>query len=268
MKLCISNIAWSPAQDLSALELLASLGVTNLELAPTRWWPDLSVVLPCEIEGVRKQWRPFGIKPVCFQSVLFGRPELCVFGGKSSGDCLRYLQAVIHLASQMEVSVVVFGSPRNRVRGSLAAGEAQERAISFFRSVGMVAADCGVRFCFEPNPSQYGTDFGCTTEESVALVEAVDSPGFWLNIDAGAIALNGEDASAVVHRTRNRIGHVHISEPYLVDFSNPVGPHNNLGSALLEIGYTGYVSLEMRARQDYLATVRQAIAFAKSVYRC
>lgn len=268
MKLCTSNIAWEPEQDSEALELLGKLGVAHLELAPTRWWRDLSKVESDEIFQIQGSWNRCGLTAVCLQAVLFGRSELSIFDEDSREACLSYLQAVIQLASRMGVSAIVFGAPGNRIRGFRSVERALAEVIPFFRLIGRTAMECGVRFCFEPNPVQYGGDFGCTVDESLDLVERVASPGFWLNLDSGAIALNREDPLRVVERARGRIGHVHISEPWLRGFSRPTGPHSELAKALEKVGYDGFVSIEMRVPQEGLAGVGEAVAFVRSIYSC
>lgn len=268
MKLCVSNIAWQPEKDREASELLASLGIARLELAPTRWWPDLSKVQSDEISRVQSVWMRYGITAVCFQAILFGKPELSIFDESSRESCLIYLQAVIRLASRMGVSSVILGAPKNRIRGFRSLDQAMEEAVSFFRLIGKFAEECRVRFCFEPNPVQYGGDFGCTTEESLDLVERVASPGFWLNLDSGAITVNRENPSEVVARAVGRIGHVHISEPGLGGFSGPSDSHAELAKALEKVGYDGVVSIEMRASQEGLRGVGKAVAFARLIYPC
>ena len=268
MRLCVSNIAWKAEQEPEALELLLSLGVNCLEVAPTRWWPDLSSVDSEQILRVQEQWSKLGFTAVGFQAILFGRPDWSIFDDLTRDASLRYLQAVISLGFRMGISAIVFGAPKNRVRGSRSHEQAHEEAVSFFRVIGQTAFECGIRFCFEPNPVSYGGDFGCTMEESMTLVEGVDSPGFWLNLDSGAIALNGENPHEVVERARGRIGHVHISEPWLAGFSRPTAPHRELASALERVGYDGIVSVEMRASENGLDGVRQAVEFVKSVYPC
>ena len=268
MNLCVSNIAWSPAQDEAALEQLASLGVKYIELAPTRWWPDLSRVTDDQISSVQTQWSRSGLRAVAFQAVLFGQPQLSIFQDSTRAACLEYLKAVTDLAARMGVTAIVFGSPKNRLRGSRTSGEVLPEAVAFFQTLGQHAAERNVRFCFEPNPAEYGADFGCTLLESTDLVDAVNSPGIWLNVDAGAIRINQEDPTVVISRASGRIGHFHISEPFLGDFTEPKGDHHSLAKMLQQVGYDGIISIEMKAQPTGMAAVVEAVRYARSVYLC
>lgn len=268
MTLSVSNIAWTTAQDEAALHLLASLGVRHLELAPTRWWPDLSEVGDGQVARARVVWERFGFKVVAFQSLLFGQPSLNVFEPSAREACRRYLEAVIDLAGRMGVSTLVFGSPKNRMRGILSDTEAFAVAVPFFQAVACRAEAARVRFCFEPNPAAYGADFGCTVQESLSLIEAVDRPAFCLNLDTGALAVNGEDPEESVTLARGRIGHVHASEPLLAAFGTPRADHPRVSQALQDVGYDGVVSIEMRSSAAGLDALAEAVAFVRTVYPC
>ena len=268
MTLSVSNIAWTTAQDEAALNLLASLGVRHLELAPTRWWPDLSEVGDERVAQARVVWERFGFRVVAFQSLLFGQPSLTLFQPSAREACRRYLEAVIDLAGRMGVSALVFGSPKNRLRGALSDSEAAAVAVPFFQAVARHAEAAQVRFCFEPNPAAYGTDFGRTVKESLSLIEAVDSPAFCLNLDTGALAVNGEDARESVIRARGRIGHVHASEPVLGSFGTPRADHLRVSQALQDVGYDGVVSIEMRSSTAGLEALAEAVTFVRTVYPC
>lgn len=268
MQLCVSNIAWTEAEDETALALIAGAGVTHLEIAPTRWWPDLSKVTDDQIEAVSSRWTRHGLRLAAFQAVLFGKPELSVFQEATRDVCLEYLRRVVDLAHRMGAGAIVFGSPKNRLRGNRSIEEVHEQAVPFFRKLGEHASAQGVRFCFEPNPTQYGADFGCTMMESAALVADINSPGVWLNVDAGAITLNAEPASKAIALATGRIGHFHVSEPFLGSFAESRGDHRGLACALKKVGYDGVVSIEMKTQERGLAAVQEAVEFARRNYLC
>ena len=268
MKLCVSNIAWNVDEDFAALVLLRSMGVYGLELAPTRWWPDLTQVSNQQATQKRSELGLYGLKATAFQAVLFGHPHLSIFDPLTRNTCRDYLTHVIHLAERMDVSTIVFGSPKNRRRGELSHVQAVVSAVEFFGELSHRAESAGVRICFEPNPAAYGADFGCTVRDSMGIIEAVDSEAFLLNLDLGSVAMNGEDAGDVIRRAGSRIGHVHISEPNMSGFPNPMGPHRDAAEALLSVGYQGNISLEFKRQITGLDAVVDAVNFARLVYRC
>lgn len=268
MELCISNIAWAPNADDRAYSLLAENRVKLIELAPTRWWPDLASVSDREVDQCRLKLAAHELQPVAFQAVLFGRPDLAVFGPDGGRACGVYLEAVIDLAARLGTSTIVFGSPKNRLRGPLSRAQAMVAATSFFRRIGDVAAARDVRFCFEPNPASYGADFGCSFSEGVELVDAVDSPGFWINVDAGALTLNDEDAAASIALASSKVGHFHMSEPFLAGYQSPRGDHSAIAEALRIAGYDGVISIEMKPQPTGWSVIEDAFEFARHHYPC
>lgn len=268
MKLCVSNIAWNPADDVAAHELLHNAGVTLIELAPTRTWPDLASVTTEQAKTLHASLAHDGLQPAAFQALLFGRGNLQLFNPATRDASLTYLKRVVKLAAQLGAAALVFGSPKNRLRGDLPPAEAFAQAADFFRALGAHAAALGVRVCIEPNPRDYGCDFVTTVAEAAALVRAVDSPGFRLHGDAGELTMNREDIEAVLGEHGGLLGHFHISEPFLGAFGAPLGDHRRIARALVACGYDGPLSIEMKAQFDGLAAVAQAVRYARENYPC
>jgi sugar phosphate isomerase/epimerase len=266
MSLAMSNIAWPAHQDVMAYDLLQTKGVRGLEIAPTRIWPDLSVAHGPSAKALLSQLKGHGLTPIGFQALLFGRPDLDIFSPTSSEQCLAYLGRVLGLAASLDARALVFGSPKNRRRGTLGNDEAFELATCFFRALGDMAVARGLFVCLEPNPKEYGCDFICTVEEGARLVREVNSPGFKLHFDTGGMALNGEDAAAAIGQHIELAVSFHVSEPFLGGFAEPKADHARAASALRAANYTGTVSIEMKALDDNLASVAGAIDYVRRVY--
>ncbi|MBE7493437.1 MAG: sugar phosphate isomerase/epimerase [Verrucomicrobiaceae bacterium] len=241
MKSAVSNIAWDVDEDAAAL---ARLETAAIEAAPTRWWPDLMKV-------TREEALARADKVCGFQALLFGRPELQVFGPDQGRACLDYLARVCDVASWCGARTLVFGSPRNRIRGT----HDRQQGTAFFRELGNIAAERGVVICVEANPAVYGGDYLLTSREVAELVAEVDSPGVRMNLDTGELTTNGGDVAAILREVMPLVTHVHVSEPFLA----PLNPANPVHEATAEAlrGYQGFVSLEMKAPEGGLPVVEQ-----------
>jgi D-psicose/D-tagatose/L-ribulose 3-epimerase len=264
MKLAVSQIAWTPAENDAAHTLMRSKGIELIELVPSRKWPDPRL----ESNGASERWRleleQQGLRPVALQALLFGRPELKVFESDTARPCIDYLKAIIRLAAGLGPVALVFGSPRNRFRGNLPLDEARRRAISFFSELGEYSARHGVKLCLEPNPPAYGCDFLTTAREVMSFVRETKTPGLFLQLDVGALSMNGEDPSTIVSDAGKLIGHTHASEPHLAPFGQPVGPHAAVARALKNVGYDGAVSLEMKS--NGLEALETAVDYLAEIY--
>jgi D-psicose/D-tagatose/L-ribulose 3-epimerase len=247
MQLAASNIAWDPADDDVVAKILCERGFKGVEIAPSKRWESPTEATKEQVTEYRDQWSKRGLEVVAMQALLFGRPDLKLFGPSTVREALReYLEALIEIAHGLGARALVFGSPKNRKRGRLPLNEATPIAAEFFRQVGSIAASRGCVLCIEPNPAAYDCDFITTTAEAVALCAMIDSPGVMVNGDAGTIALNAEDPLATIPGAAQSFGHFHASEPFLGEVGE--GSVQQLcATALKDCGYTGWVSVEMRA---------------------
>jgi sugar phosphate isomerase/epimerase len=263
MNLAMSSIAWDPPDDDAAARILREHGFQGVELAPTKIFPRPDAASDAEVAACREAWSRRGLRIVALQALLFGHPDLTVFS-EARPRTLDYLTGVAGLGARLGAGALVFGSPRNRARGSLPEAVAWRAAVEFFRALGTAAAQAGTCICIEPNPTHYGADFITTSEQALRLVEEVRSPGFGLHLDAACALLAGEDFPARLRKSAHVLRHVHVSEPDLA----PVRPGGTLdlpsiGAALRDIGYSGWVSVEMKPAG--LDAVRAAAQFVGSL---
>jgi D-psicose/D-tagatose/L-ribulose 3-epimerase len=247
MKLAASNIAWQPAEDDEIAGILRARGFTGIEIAPSKRWSSPFDATTKEVEAYRDSWDRRGLPIVAMQSLLFGRPDLQLFGLPAVRASLRdYLVTLIDIAGGLGARALVFGSPRNRTRGLMPLDEATGIAVDFFREIGAAAASRGCLICLEPCPPAYDCDFINTTHDAVALCERIAHPGVRVNGDASTIALNGEDAPTAISAAAPWLGHFHASEPSLVEVSD--GPVQRACATALGLqAYEHWVSIEMRA---------------------
>lgn len=269
MKLAVSNIAWQPAEDEVVAATMREFGVAGVEIAPTKLWADPLKVDDGEIRAVRRFWESRGIRIVALQALLFGRPDLVIFGSSDKRvETKRYLAEIIALGRKLGAEVLVFGSPRSRRVGDLPPSAIDAIAVEFFAALARVAHTHEVVFCIEPNPAVYGCDFITTSTEGAALVHKVSHPGFGLHLDAAAMTLSGEDIGAALHGTLGVVQHFHISEPNLAPIGGGPVLHELFAGALKREGYRRWVSIEMKAqrRGDNAGAVATALSRARAAY--
>lgn len=270
MKLAVSSIAWTNQEDPEIALLLQKLGVKYIEIAPTKLWDDPTQALPSEIEKYVKFWRAYGIEIVAFQSMLFNRPDLKIFGGHQNRlETLKYLKGFIRLAGNMGAGKMVFGSPKNRQCGSLANNNVAQIAQDFFNELGNTGQKNQVCFCIEPNPTDYGCDFITNAHEGIDLVRTVNNEGFGLHLDIAGMTLAKDKIRDSIINSKNHLRHFHISSPFLdqVEAREDVH-HEEAAIALRTINYSGYVSIEMRPVEVGKNAVRveKAVKFAQKTY--
>jgi D-psicose/D-tagatose/L-ribulose 3-epimerase len=270
MNLAVSSIGWTNEEEADIAALLQLLGVKHVELAPTKLWDDPTNVSLDEAQKVVDWWAGYGITVSAFQSMLFARPDLKIFeSDQNRQECLAYMEKFIELAGGMGARKMVFGSPKNRQRGTMPIDKAQAIAQEFFSKLGDVAQKNGVVLCLEPNAPQYNCDFITTTKEGDEFVRKVSNPGFGLHLDTACMALAGDAIGTSITNSKNILEHFHISSPMLeqVEARDDVD-HRAAAQALREIGYDKLVSIEMRPGESgtNVSRVKAAVTFAQEVY--
>ena len=267
MRLSVSDIAWDPSEDQDALKELARLGVDGVEIAPTIVWPGWEGANVDNAMRYRHRVADAGLVCSSVQAILFGRRGLSLFGDESEFQTLQEHMALIaDISAALGARVAVFGSPANRRRGELSAETAMQIATERLRAIGDIFAGATSLLCIEPNPPEYGCDFITTAEEAVELARLVDSDGFGVHLDAGALILSGGDLEGSIRQTAPVLEHFHISQPNLLAFDTHDPRHFVLGAALRTVRYKGWRSIELRPPADGLDHLGPAVALARAAY--
>jgi sugar phosphate isomerase/epimerase len=270
MRLAISNIAWETAEDEQVAALLNRHQIDAIDVAPSMYFPDPRNTTTTQLQRVRDWWQSRGISVTGMQALLFGTTELNLFGSPDSQQAmLDHLEAVCRIGAGLGATRLVFGSPRNRDCSGLTPHEIEAISTRFFRALGETAAHHGVLICLEPNPSCYGANFMTNSADTARTVTAVNHPAIRMQLDTGALAINGEDAAAVIDAYGPLIGHVHASEPNLVTLGGGAVDHVAIGALLTGKLPEQVVSIEMiQAKQEpNIVSIERALAVAIRGYR-
>jgi len=212
MMIAISNIAWDVCEYEEVAALLHRYSVDAIDIVPGKYFPKPDKADESEIARVRDWWAVKGIEITGMQALLFGTSGLNLFAAPEVQTAmLRHLNAVCRIASGMGAKRLVFGSPKNRDRSEFGEAEATEIANDFFHRLGDVAGSHGVVICLEPNPPCYGANFMTDSAETARVVTEVAHPAIRMQLDTGAITINGEDPENVIGRYASLIGHIHAS---------------------------------------------------------
>ena len=232
MNLSVSNIAWDVAQNDAVYSHIS---------AAAAWAADMR--------------SKYGFAISSMQSIWYGRSEK-LFGTEAERTALlEYTKRAVDFAAAIGCKNLVFGCPKNRNKPDNAD---EEISVRFFREIGDYAAAKNTCVALEANPAIYGTNFVNTTHEAIALIRAVNSDGFKLNLDVGTMIQNGEPVS-VLSGNADLIHHVHISEPLLKKIE-PRRLHNDLLSFLRTQKYAGFVSVEM-GLQEHLSDIEDVMKY-------
>jgi sugar phosphate isomerase/epimerase len=267
MRLAVSNLAWPAELGDLAIDRLVTLGVTGVEVAPTRLapWEDLN---PTLAHGYRARLADAGLSISSLQAILYGRSELTLLGDRDAFAALaEHIRTVADLAAALGAEVMVLGAPRNRLRGATPILEAWALGRDRLEALGEIAAASGVVIGIEPVPGHYGGDFLTQWRDVLAMVREVDNPGVAVHLDTGCVALGGDRIEEAIAACRDHLAHFHAAQPDLADFAVPAANHTAAAAALRDVGYPGWVSIEMKEQVgDPLGATETAVRAVQAIY--
>jgi len=230
------------------LAYCAALGYEGVEVAPFTLAEDIRDLAPEAVAEMRRAAERTGVEILGLHWLLASPDGLSINGpDEAARERTRdFMSALIRLCSDLGGRVMVFGSPKQR---SIVEGDSYEaawaRAVEMFKSCGEEADRNDVVIALEPLTTKE-TDFLNTKDEAVRLIEAVGCPAVRLHLDVKAmVGQESKPAAAVIRESAAHLAHFHANDVNLrgpgfgdVDF-------RPIAAALGDIGYDGYVSVEV-----------------------
>jgi len=270
MRVAISNIAWDVSEDPGVAALLSEHAIDAIDIAPAKYFAEPARARDADVLAVKSWWSDRGIAITGMQALMFGTTGLNLFGSPESRRAmLAHLEVVCRIGALLGAPRLVFGSPKNRDRSSLDDRATRELAFEFFAELATIASAHQVVICLEPNPPRYGSNFMIDSRETAAIVAALAQPSIRMQLDTGALAINGEDPSQVIEQWGEWVGHVHASEPDLVPLGDGDTPHQRIGSLVQSRLPHHVVTIEMLATktEPHLVSIQRALEVAVRCYR-
>jgi len=248
MKFSISNIGWDTNHDFNVAQHLKRTSISGIELAPTKYFKDPSCASLLEVQYLRNHWEKLGFPITSVQSLLFNRIDLQLFGSDDTRKRLKdYLINLGMSTGHLGAGPMVFGSPRNRLKGSLSDAEATEIAVLFFRGLLFGWKSNSSFLVLEANPTIYDCDYITTSADARYFVNQVNNKNLQWHIDFACAEASGEDPAAIVRESDITPSHVHLSEYQLGPLKEDrFEDYLDFLRALTERNYLGIVTLEMR----------------------
>ena len=267
MILAASNIGWTEDRDSQIHQILHSVGIRAIEVAPGRLFPNVQVATLKDARKARANWERRGLSIVSMQALLFGRPELRLLGNCSDQEeFLKHISHVVNLAGELGAGPLVFGSPKNRTKGTKTFTQAKNCAVPLLRQIGELCGSANTLFCLEANSVEYGCDFMNTLEEVAEIVEEVNDPNIKMVADTGNMQLENESPEAL-NAVMEYISHVHISAPHLAPVTRYRGYLQQFASCLHSHHYNGVITLEMLSVDDNLHHFEESATLLQDLFQ-
>ena len=262
--LSISNIAWDKKYDEQVASLLNNYDIKLIDIAISRYFSDLENISIDDLSSLKEWWKKRNIRIYGCQSLLYGKKNLNLFSNNLERDeLLIYLEKVFKIAKLLGAEILVFGSPKNRQIKKQSLNDAFDIACSFFHKVSEIALKHDLIICLEPNPQCYNCNFMINSQDTAAVVKAVNHKSLKMQFDTGAIIINEEDPYIIYKNYKSIIGHIHLSEPWLV----PLGTNKNIHKKFFEVmplldKYNLTIEMLLKSEERFLDKIEESIKVA------
>ena len=251
INLSVSNIAWNVADDEKVAAFLVEKGITSIEIAPTKYFPEAPYCDFQQLLKIREYWESRDLSISSIQSLFFGHSEIQIIQNEEDQSPLtEFFFKWGSIGQILEVSRLVLGGPNNRKLGEFSFESATD---SFHKLINGLEKKWKWehQLVLEANPLEYGCEFITKTSEAVWLTNQINSPILGWNLDTACTLLGGEDPIEILINSPILPSHVHISTPNLAPLDQSVLESNkSLANELTRLGYKGFVTLEMKTTKD------------------
>lgn len=125
----------------------------------------------------------------------------------------------------------------------------KERCVSALIIAASHAANHDVTLALEPL-NRFESDVLCTTQQAMEILDAVDHPNLKILLDTFHMAMEEASIPEAIRLAGNRIGHFQANENHRGFLGTGSLNWTEVCRALVEVGYTGPISLEPFRRND------------------
>jgi len=247
MRFAICNETFQDRSLEDGFALAAECGYEGIEIAPFTLAQRVTDLSPQRRAEIRQAIEKAGLKTVGLHWLLAKTEG---FHLTSPDETIRqrtaeYLRELARCCADLGGTILVFGSPQQRnVLPQVTRAKAEDYAVEVFEKLIPELERTNTILALEPLGIQE-TNFVNTAEEAVAIINKLESPRVRLHLDCKAMCSEATPIPTLLRTFREHLVHFHANDP------NRLGPGFGdldfvpIFEALLEIGYQGWVSVEV-----------------------
>lgn len=240
---------WSLSEVFS---YVGKLGYHAVELAPFTFTDDVREVSSSKRKAIRRLAAQHGLKVAGLHWLLV-KPEGLHINHPNPDvrqKTIEYLKHLGFFCRDLGGEILVFGSPRQRtVLPDVTYEDAWEWTVEAFKECAEYLTDYDVTLCIEPLRSEL-TNFITTVEEALKLIDEVAKPNFKLILDVYFMSGTRRPIREQILLGARHLKYFHAND------DNRGGPsfgsvdYGEVADSLKQVGYSGYVSVEVLRDED------------------
>lgn len=252
-----------------AMRFAAKTGYDAIEIAPFTIEKHVTDILPEKRREIREAAGQSGIEISGIHWVLVQTEGMHLTHPEKTirDKTADYFCELVRFCHDIGGKFIINGSPKQRnVMEGGTPEQAWDWAAESFRPAVKLAENLGITICFEPLASAE-TNFINTAAEAIRFVSQFDSPAMKIILDVKAMCSEGKPIPEIIRDSWPHFAYFHANDKNLrgpgfgeIDFQPIV-------AALKEVGYDGYVSVEVFKFEEGAETIAtKSIDYLKRVF--
>jgi sugar phosphate isomerase/epimerase len=276
MRFAICNETYGETPWPDVCRSIAACGYEGVELAPFTFAPDVRDLSPAQRREIAQVATDVGLEITGLHWLLVSPPGLHL---NSPDPAIRsktvdYVRALIDFCADVGGTVMTFGSPKQRwvVEGTDPA-DAWAWARDGFRACVPTLVERGVTLCMEALPAPE-SNFIRTSDEAAEMVRQVDHPSFRLMLDVKSMCAEDRPPAETIRRHAGGrpidplVAHFHANDANRRAPGMGNTDFRPIAAALHEVGYQGYVSIEVfDYKPDPETIAREGLRYLRETFQ-
>lgn len=168
-----------------------------------------------------------------------------------------YFEELIELCADLGGNIMVLGSPQQRnFPAEMSHSEAMANAADTIRLFTKSLEQKDITLAIEPLGPTEG-NFLNYAHQGRELVQWIDSPKVKLHLDVKAMSTEGTSIASIIQQNADILVHFHANDPNLLGPGMGEVPFEPIFAALRNVGYAGWVSVEVFDYSPGVGTILQ-----------
>ena len=174
-----------------------------------------------------------------------------------TASAMSGMRAYTEMAARLGTDLVVAW-----VKGSVPEGQNPERYLERLaqnlKIIGYEASEQGVKIFLEVI-NRYETNIFTTAKETVDFIEAWDIPNSYVHLDTFHMNIEETDPTQAIRICKGKLGYFHVADNTRCYPGSGTLDFGSYLSALDEIGYNGFISVECLPKPDGETAAKKAL---------
>ena len=225
-KLSVSLLALNNFSELDDfLNTLQQNNIRYIELPITKILPKYEIDKK-KINKFLSRISKYRIKISSVQAIFY-KKKFNVLNPKDHKEIIKHLNRILIIASLLKTKNIIFGSPKNRIKGKISSQLAFTIFKDLLKKIQPKLVKNKFNFCIEPNSKFYGCDFIINSSEALKFIDFSKIKNIGINFDTGNAFLE-KDNIKITKNNKKYFKNFQVSEKNLVSLNKNIKKHKRL----------------------------------------